>query len=297
MTFVFAAFLSPLFYAFACLIESQLSNRTFKHQTTMIFYISLMNCLFLPLLLFFGMPEIPSKELFFYYVLIAVIDVAYLYPYYTAMKVIDTSIVGALFSLGQITIPVMTYFFLEERLEFTQYIGFTIIIMASIALSIKGAKIPKLNRAFYYMVLASLLWALHIVMEKYVLNLDSNWINVTIYPTALAGLFPLLLLFRKKWRKDIKKNFPPYLHKFKYFVVNEFFDFIGMAASIYGLSGLSPVASASISATLPIFMLGISYLALKYLGVKLKERFSARYLMKKFFCFVLIILGVILVVR
>lgn len=94
------------------------------------------------------------------------LDIVYLYPYYTAMKVIDTSIVAALFSLGQITIPVMTYLWLDERLSLTQYIGFAIIIMSSIALSIKGTKIPKLNRAFYYMVGASLLRAFYVVLEN-----------------------------------------------------------------------------------------------------------------------------------
>lgn len=83
-----------------------------------------------------------------FYFLLAFIDVAYLYPYYKAMKVIDTSIVSALFSLGQITIPIMTYLFLDERLRESQYAGFLLIIAASIVLSINDFKMPKLNRAF-----------------------------------------------------------------------------------------------------------------------------------------------------
>ena len=262
----------------------------------MIFYISMMNAVFLPLVFLVGMPSIPAWTSLAFFAVLALIDILYLYPYYTAMKVIDTSIVAALFSLGQITIPVMTYFLLDERLELTQYIGFVIIIMASVALSLKGTKIPKLNRAFYYMVGASLLRAFYVVLEKYVLNEDGNWVNMVVYPNFISGLIPLGFLFYGKWRKDILKNFPPYLRKFKYFAVNEFLCFLGLVSSVYGLSGLSPVASASISATMPIFMLTISFILLKQFDIRLKEKISQRVMMKKIFCFVLIILGVILVV-
>jgi len=152
---LFIAFLSPFFYAVAVLVESLLSNYTFKHQTTMIFYISMMNCIFLPLLLFFGMPTIPDREVWFFYFVLAIIDVGYLYPYYSAMKVIDTSIVSALFALGQVIVPILSYVILDDVLNLHQYVGFMIIIMASVVLSIKGKKIPKLNRAFYYMLLSS----------------------------------------------------------------------------------------------------------------------------------------------
>lgn len=297
MSFVLIAFLSPFFYAFANLIESNLSNRTFKRQTTMIFYISLMNCVFLPLILFVGTPSLPNPVSLGCFFILALIDVIYLHPYYTALKVIDTSIVEALFSLGQITIPILSYFILNETLGFTQYIGFIIIIMASVALSIKGVKIPKLNRAFYYMLVASLLRALYVVLEKQVLNEDGNWVNMVVYTSLFSGIIPFALLFNKGCCNNIKKNFKPYIAKFKYFAINEFFCFLGGACAIYGLSGLSPVVSVSIGATMPIFLLLTSYIVSKYFMVQLKEKLSIGILMKKLFFFVLMILGVILVVE
>lgn len=296
MFFVFVAFGAPFLYAIDCIIESFLSNRSFKHQTTMIFYISLMNAVFLPLILFLGMPDFPGWTIFSLYVLLALIDVVYLYPYYTAMKVIDTSIVAALFSLGEIIIPFLSYFFLNERLVFTQYIGFVIVIMASLALSVKGNKIPKLNRAFYYMFFAALLWAGRVVLGKYVLNNDDNWVNMVVYPNLISGILPFGLLLVRKYRCDIVRNFPPYLSKFKIFVFNEFVCFFALVCSVYGLSGLSPVVSVSIGASQPIFMLLISFCMLRFLGIKLREKITPKILLKKIFCFILIILGVILVV-
>ncbi len=297
MLFILIAFLAPAFAAAACIIESRLANCTFKRQTTMVFYVSLMNCVFLPLVFVFGMPTVPEYPLLFFYAVLALLDVLYLYPFYTALKVIDNSIVAALLSLGQITIPLMSFLFLGEILNLTQYIGFMVIIMASVALSIKGTRIPKLSRAFYYMVFASLLRAVYAIVEKYVLIEDSNWVNMVVYPNLISGVVPFVFLLRKKWRRDIVKNFPPYLNKFKIFAVNQFICFLEVMAQVYGMSGLSPVVSSSIGATEPIFLLGFCYYVLKRYNIPLNEKISAQLLMKKLFCFVLIILGVVLVVN
>ena len=295
VSFIVVSFWAPVFYGAGMIIESQLSVRTFKHPTTMIFYISLMNAVFLPLVLFLGTPTIPSPWEFSFYVVLAAIDIVYLYPFYLSLKVIDTSIVEALYSLGAITIPVMTWFLLDERLLLEQYIGFFIIVMASVALSVKGRKIPKLSKAFYYVLFSSFLRALYLVLEKYVLSNDVNWINVTIYPNLISGFMPFSFFLVAKWRKDIVRNFPPYLHKFKFFAINEFLCFLGLVCTVYALSGVSAVVNAAIVAMQPIFMLVMSYFLLKRFGIPLNEKISLQVLEKKLFCFVLIILGVILV--
>ena len=295
MFFLPIAFGAPLFFGIAVLIESRLANVTFKKPISMIFYVSLMNILFLPLLLLLGRPTLPTGEVFMYYSIIAAIGIAYLYPYYMAMKVIDTSIIAALFSLGQITIPIMSYFLLNEKLTLSQYIGFVIIVMSSIALSIKGKKIPKLNKAFYYMLFSAIIVSFSAVLEKYVLTIDDNWINLIFYPNFISGLIPFSFLLIKKWRKDIIKNFPPYRMKIRIFMLNEFICFIGAVCGIYALSGLSPTITKSIGATQPIFMIAISLFLLKKFNIPLKEKISRQIMLKKIFCFILIILGVILV--
>lgn len=292
----FIAFLSPFFDALTTLIESLLSNRTFKHQTTMIFYVSMMTYLFLPLVLFFGMPTLPAKESLWFYFILAIIDVAYLYPFYSAMKVIDTSIVAALFALGEVIVPILSYFILDDVLSLHQYIGFAIIVMASIALSLKGNKIPKLNRAFYYMLFASFLLSLKVIVVKCTMNLEGNWVNLVIYPSIISGILPFGLLFIEKYRKDIVKNFPPYLKKFKIFALNEFVCFLTLVCSTYALDNLSPVVSSAINLMSPVFLLLVGGFLVYFFGFKLKERITIKVFLKKVFCFVLMILGVILVV-
>lgn len=290
------AFLVPLMGGLSIIIENLLSNKTFKHPITMVFYVSLSYALFLPLVLFYGTPSIPSGGgVFICYVILAFINIAYLYPYYLALKVIDTSIVSALFALGEITVPVMSYLWLGERLAFTQYIGFAIIVISSLALSIKGNKIPKLHKAFFYMVFAAIIISFSKVMEKYALNNDDNWINVVVYPRLMSGILPFLFLLVAKWRRNIVKNFPPYKEKFRFFIGIELIEFLSAIAGIYALTAYSPVVITAVNSTEPIFVLAVSFILFYYLKMGLSEKISTRILLKKLFCFVLIILGVILV--
>ena len=291
------AFLSPFFEALSDVIESLLSNKTFKHQTTMIFYVSMMNFVFLPLIFLLGTPSVPVKESLWFYLILAIIDVTYLYPFYSAMKVIDTSIVSALFALGEVIVPILSYFILDDVLTLHQYIGFAIIVMASIALSMKSTKIPKLNRAFYYMLFASFLLSLRVVIVKCTMNIEGNWVNLIVYPDIISGLLPFGLLFIEKYRKDIAKNFPPYLKKFKIFALDEFICFLGLVCSTYALDHLSPVVSSGINSMRPIFLLLIGAFLLCVCNITLKEKITPRILVKKVFFFILMILGVILVVQ
>ena len=292
---LFIALLSPFFEALSDIIESLLSNRTFKHQTTMIFYISMMNFVFIPLVMLLEMPTIPVRGALVFYLVLAVIDVAYLYPFYSAMKVIDTSIVSALFSIGQVIIPILSYLVLDDILTLHQYIGFAIIIMASVALSIKNTKIPKLNRAFWYMLFASFLLSFRVIVVKYTLNLEGNWVNLVIYPDIISGIIPFGLLFVAKYRKDIVKNFPPYLKKFKIFALDEFICFLGLVCSTYALDKLSPVVNSAINNMRPIFLLFIGAILLYFYNIPLKEKITIRTLIRKMFFFILMIFGVVLV--
>lgn len=296
MHYILVAILSPFFDALATMIESVLSNNTFKRQTTMIFYISLMDAMFVPLVFVFGMPTIPTTECLWMYAILGLFDIVYLYPYFTAMKVIDTSIVAALSSLGQVIVPIMSFFLLGEVLSLHQYIGFAIIIMASVALSIKGTRMPKLSRAFWYMVMASLAISCRIVLVKCVMTIDGNWVNTIVYPSLVSGILPFSFLLFKKFRKDIRRNFPPYLEKFRVFALNELICFFVMLCSVYGLSALSPVVSSAIGSLQPIFLLTSCCFLTSFYNCVIKEKLTRRIIMKKMFCFVLIILGVILVV-
>ena len=128
------------------------------------------------------------------------------------------------------------------------------------------------------------------------MNQDDNWVNLIFYSCIISGLLPFSFLFVSSWRKDILKNFPPYKKHFKLFSINELICFLGSVCGVYALSGLSPVVTTSIAATQPMFMLAMSFILFKRFGIPLNEKISPPQMMKKMFCFILIILGVVLVV-
>lgn len=285
------AFLSPLFYALSVLIESFLSLDIFKKPSTMCFYASLSNAIFVPIMFYFGTPTIPEVNLWGVYVLLAFIDIAYLYPYYIALKNTDTSIVSSLFAIGKIFIPILSFYILGDILTPIQYIGFFLIISASVVLNLKKGFSLKLNKAFYLMFLASFLLSCRVILAKFALNSDDIWVNTIVWPNLISGAMVFLFLLVKDFRPDIKKHLCPYFKKFYLFLANEFVFFMAVLCSIYALSKLSPVISTAVEATEPLFLLVLAMLIQPFSRFKFKEIRVPR--VKKAICFILIIIGII----
>ena len=80
------AFFAPCFYALSILIESLLSLNIFKKPATMCFFVSLTNSLFVPLIFLLDFPSIPTIQSIIVYIILALLDIIYLYPYYMALK-------------------------------------------------------------------------------------------------------------------------------------------------------------------------------------------------------------------
>ena len=289
------AFFAPCFYALSILIESLLSLNIFKKPATMCFFVSLTNSLFVPLIFLLDFPSIPTIQSIIVYIILALLDIIYLYPYYMALKKTDTSIVSALFTIGKIFVPILSYILLKDVLRPVQYIGFFIIIFASILLTLqeKSISLFRINRAFYLMLIASFLWSVRMILTKYVLTIDSTWVNTIIYPNLISGILVLFCLASNKLRSDIQKHAIAYLHKFKIFVLNEFISFLALVSTVYALLQLSPVVSAAIEATSPLFLL----IFISILSLTCHKRFYEYHVTtsKKILCFALIILGVIFI--
>ena len=285
------AFLAPFLYALTILIESRLSLDIFKKPATMCFFVSLTNALFIPLVFLLGMPTIPPIQHAWLYFVLAVIDIAYLYPYYQSLKRTDTSIVSALFTLGKIFVPILSYIFLKDILSDVQYFGFVVILLASAVLSLKHPLHFRLNNAFYFMLLSSLLLSFRTISAKFLLQTDTNWINLLIYPNLISGMLIFCGLFFKKLRQDVKKHQSAYFCRFKLFALNEFINFLALIVSTYALSKLSPTICAAIEATTPFFILMIAAILTLFCRAKFKEQSVP--LTWKICCFILIIIGVL----
>lgn len=177
-----------------------------------------------------------------------------------------------------------------------QYLGFAVIIFCSVALSIKNFRFPKINVAFYLMLLSSSIRSVYSVLEKYTIDADGNWVNMVIYPAAIETFITFALFLFAKPRRDIINNFGTYQKTYGSFIGMELMAFIATSIMFFVLPYISAVTKTSISATMPIFILFIGLFLEKCCHIKMNENLTRRDIFKKFFLFALMTLGVFWVV-
>lgn len=209
MYWILIAFISPILHGFANILDNYLANKLFKKLSTLIFYSSILNVVFLPFVFLIQIPDLPPAHLLPFFLLIGLIEVFYLFPYYKALQSEDTSVITALFSLGRIFVPILAFIFVREVLHFTQYLGFLIIVISSAAVTFKGQIKFRLNKSFLYMLLCSLLLSIEAVIYKYLFE-NVSWSTGFVWPVVISFVIGMCFLFVTKLREDIvinRKNF------------------------------------------------------------------------------------------
>ncbi len=291
--YILIAFLSPLLHALSCIIDAHFSNDVFKKTSTLIFYANISNIIIIPFLFIFGTPSVPSFAVFVILFIVAFIDVFYQLPYYMALRNIDTSIIVALFSLGKITVPVLAFFIVGEKLSLVQYSGFGLILLSSFVLNFDIKKF-KLNIAFFLMLLVSIVLSLSSVLQKYTL-FDIDFVTLIFWMTILSSIINLSFLVFPISRHDIIAAFPKYVGRFRLFIANELLSQGGSLAIIVALSHLPVLVTQSISASQSIFTLLFGVALYKLFGHRFKENLNPQEVTKKLISFGVIIIGICLV--
>ena len=291
---VFIVLFGAFSYALSEIIYGYLCNNQFKNPVTLTFFASIINFLFLPLIFFWGIPTIPPLNVIPAYIALGIIMVLVQIPAYQAFKENDTSVVNCLWSLGKVILPFAAFLFLGEKLSWHQYLGFFLIIFSNIFLNFDASAKSKLNLAFFLMLGCSLFNTACSVIEKYILNEDTNWINLIVYVNIFSTMVTSLLLLNKKIRTDIVKHTPVFTLCWKHFIGAEILSFIGHCCGIYALSKLPLVVKSALSSTESAFILVLSLFMIKVLNFNLKEKVNKKDILRKFICFSFVIIGVIL---
>lgn len=304
---VFLVLLSKALYAGANVLDALIAGKMFKKLSTVVFYSGMIGFLGIPVTLAFGMPKgLPFNfDVLFCLSLIVFIEVFYQFPYYKILKEVDTSIVTAMFSLGKITMPILAYFLVGEKLSVIQYLSFFVIIFANIALNYdfsKRLKEEKSEKAkknlssttiFFWMLFISILFSLLSVLTKRVLfHLD--WITLRFWSSLFTFLLSFLIIFLPSAKQDIRNSFPIFRKNFKVFFSMEFLTQLGGVCSIVALTTMPVVVLTSIGSTQPIFVLLLGIILNKFFGDKFKEQTGRREVLKKLICFLIILIGIIL---
>lgn len=292
---ILTAFMGPVFHGVSNIIDAHVAGKLFSRLTTVIFYNGLTNFLSIPFILYFGTPQAVPAEVIIYLLVINLIDVFYQFPYYAALKKVDTSIVAAMFSLGKIIIPVLAYFMVDEKLHCSQYAGFFIVILFNLFLNIQSPKNFHINIGFWLMLAVSLMLSLQGVLYKKVLN-EIDWVTAAFWCAIITNSLCLSFIILPKLRRGIIADFSVYRKKIKLFLVMELFDQLGHLPGKFALSLLPVVVLKAINATQPLFVLLYGIILYYCFGDRFKENVSRREVIKKLLCFVMIILGVVMVI-
>lgn len=291
------AFIAPMLHAVSNILDARVSNFLFKTNASTIFYLGITNLFVLPFLVLFGgfdVLKIHPQMLPILFV-VALFEILYQIPYFKALKRIDTSVVGAMFSLGKILLPVFAYIIVGEKLYFWQYVGFFIIIAATLFLNLKKKVVFQINFAFYLMIIASLMITLNTIFSKKAL-LEMNWLSFSFYYIILADIFLFLALLYPSFLKMVKKDFHVFKQNFGLLMLMEVVDRAAVLTGIFALSLLPVMVRAGISSTTPIFVLLYSVILYKIFGSRFKENLNKKEMIKKLICFFFIIIGVVLTV-
>ncbi len=288
---ILAAFISPASHSLSNIFDAYISGNLFKKTTTTIFYANITN-IFGPMALLFIAPiQLIPINFVPYVILIGLINVGYLFPYYTALKTTDTSTVAALFSLEKIFIPFWGYMIVKEILQPVQYVGLGIIILASLALNLEKTNQIKINKGFWLMLLTTVMLSFETVFYKKILQ-EIDWVSAAFWSAMLTYLLRWTILFQKSARQDIIKNFSKYKTNFSKFCFIEIFDQLGNLAPVFALSAIPVLVETSISSTQPIFVIIYGFILTKLFGNRFKENFSCQKIIKKLICFIFIAAGV-----
>lgn len=293
MLFVLVAFLTPVLHALSCILDSYFSNNIFKNTGTLVFFASITNIIIIPFLFLFGVPTVPPLSVMWIIGLTALIDILYLFPWFIALKHIDTSVSVALFALGEIALPFLAWFIVGEKLSAIQYLGFATILTPSILMNMDFKKL-KLNIGFWLMLSVAIILALTVVLDKYALGATDS-VTLIFWRSIMTTTMVLSFLVVPRIRRDIVNTLPRYMKNVHLFLSNELLNQFGTAAMVVALVGLPCLTVDSIGATQSIFTLVWGVVLYKLFGDKFKENLSRSEVIKKMISFACIITGIYMV--
>ncbi|HSX41302.1 MAG TPA: EamA family transporter [Candidatus Saccharimonadales bacterium] len=129
--------------------------------------------------------------------------------YFHAIAKSEASYIIAMLQLVPVFVLPLSYILLGEVLSLWKIVGFLLVVVSALALSVgKPSEKVRLNESFYLMLLTSLLIALSFIVIKFAFIGKNDFVNVLIYESwgvATGGLVAFLLL--KKVRRAFLESF------------------------------------------------------------------------------------------
>ena len=295
MDWLFFALIPPFLFALSNRIDKYLLEGFFRGQTgALILFSSFISILTLPII-YLIQPSVVSIPIFYAMVmiLVGILYVVYLFPYFAALKLEEASKVVPIFQSIPLFGVILGFFILGDTLSFNQIIAGILIIAAAFGLSldINLKKIVFKKKVLLFMLFASFLIALSYVLLKLV-AINTDFFTALFWEQVGCLIIGLVLLLKKNYRKEFVAVFK--INSGKIIGLNIFNEIINiMAHFIFAYASLLvPVGLVWIvNSSQPFFilLLGVTItLFFPWLG---KESISKKSLLQKAFFIGLMVLG------
>src|SRR3989344_3588926 len=290
------ALLSPALYAISEICDNFLVNKRFKHPLILIFFTSLFNLFYAPVLFYFKHPVIPPLSTLPIFILLGFVNVAYLYPYYKGLQSDDTSVAISFLAIERLMVPILAFLIVGEVLNFSQYLGILIIVISVVLLGLRHANSKfKLSKGVWYISLAGLFLAFEGVFLK-LLFYQGVSVSTAIGGEAIFSLFfSFSLLILPKIRRDVRTMFPAFMVLAPLFLIEELFTFLGLLAEGYAISLASVSVVKGITMAAPFYLLIYAWLGGGIFPSLFKENLHRKNVVKKLLLFVVLIVGILLI--
>ncbi len=297
MNWVVVALLAPLTYSAVTFVDKYLLSERIKDYNAMPIYTSITAFIAGTIFwIFNGFPLLPLRDAIIV-TITGLLTGFSLIVYFKALSKEDTSNITILFQMFPIMTLLLSYIFLSERISVIQMIGFLLILISGVIISMhKTRQKSRLNEVFWLILTYDLLWASAGILMKFAINANSfaKVINYESWGIGLGGIFIYYLFpeIRKAFHKSIKKV---KIDTLSVIGLNEGVFVLAKTLTFYAFS-LGPAALVSVLETTQVFFAMIIGFILTYFFPQyIKEDISSKQIKKKLFCGVLVIAGIILI--
>lgn len=216
MDWFYVALLSPALFAVVNILDDNLLRSVYRTP----FFGAIVSGLFslLPLIsLFFVTITIPPLPILLLCLLIGFLTVSYYLFYFKGLSLDAPSIVISLFNMSPAFVPFLAYVFLHETLEVNEYIGFIVILLASVGISVIEIKKLKFSPALYPIAFASFMYAIIAILQKYIYSFVDFWSGYIFISIGLGLGAIFYMVFFKEGRafpKEFKRIFKKWIFIF-----------------------------------------------------------------------------------
>lgn len=224
------------------------------------------------------------------------LTIIYYYFYFRGLEVEVPSVVIALFSLTPAIVPFLAYFILNESLTKGQYLGFSLILFSSFAISAIDIRKFKFSKALYLVGFGALIFAIVSIIQKYIYNSVDFWTGYMLFSLGMGLGAIYLSIFTKggsKFFSEFRKIYK------KWILVFLLVELLGISAEFMINLAISqgPVSLVRVMEGIqPVYVLLFAIILFPFLPKFFREAAEGNK-GRKFFLMVLMIAGLYLIYK